>query len=73
VSGCLPCGCSGLRASRGQKKRRGGGEREQERGESGEQSQCQGAPDPSHGTKMLGKMLLAKKAHEKSLTSKNKV
>jgi hypothetical protein len=25
--------------------------------------------DPSHGTKMLGKMLLTKKAHEKSLTS----
>jgi hypothetical protein len=30
-------------------------------------------PDPSHGTKMLGKMLLTKKAHEKSLTSKSKV
>jgi hypothetical protein len=31
------------------------------------------APDPSHGTKMLGKMLLTKKAHEKRLTSKSKV
>jgi hypothetical protein len=31
------------------------------------------APDPSHSTKMLGKMPLAKKAHEKSLTSKSKV
>jgi hypothetical protein len=32
-----------------------------------------GAPDPSHGTKMLGKTPLTKKAHEKSLTSKSKV
>jgi hypothetical protein len=31
------------------------------------------APDPSHSTKMLGKMPLTKKAHEKSLTSKSKV
>jgi hypothetical protein len=30
-------------------------------------------PNPSQGTKMLGKMLLTKKAYEKSLTSKNKV
>jgi hypothetical protein len=31
------------------------------------------APDPSHSTKMLGKMPLTKKAHKKSLTSKRKV
>jgi hypothetical protein len=31
------------------------------------------APDLNHGTKMLGKMLLTKKAHEKSLMSKSKV
>jgi hypothetical protein len=31
------------------------------------------APNPSHGTKMLGKMPFTMKAHEKSLTSKNKV
>jgi hypothetical protein len=31
------------------------------------------APDVSHSTKMLGKMPLTKKAHERSLTSKNKV
>jgi hypothetical protein len=31
------------------------------------------APDPSHSTKMLGKMPLTKKAHEKSLMSKSKV
>jgi hypothetical protein len=31
------------------------------------------APDLSHGTKMLGKMPLTKKAHEKCLTSKSKV
>jgi hypothetical protein len=31
------------------------------------------APNLSHGTKMLGKMPLAKKAHEKSLTSKSKI
>jgi hypothetical protein len=31
------------------------------------------APDPSHGTKMLGKMPLTKKAHKKSLTSRSKV
>jgi hypothetical protein len=31
------------------------------------------APDPSHGTKMLGKMLLTKSVHKKSLTSKSKV
>jgi hypothetical protein len=31
------------------------------------------APDLSHGTKMLGKMLLTKKAHKKSLMSKSKV
>jgi hypothetical protein len=31
------------------------------------------APDPSHGTKMLGKTPLTKKAHKKSLTSKSKV
>jgi hypothetical protein len=30
-------------------------------------------PDPSHGTKMLGRMLLTKKAHKKNLTSKSKV
>jgi hypothetical protein len=30
-------------------------------------------PDPSHGTKILGKMPLAKKAHEKSLMSNSKV
>jgi hypothetical protein len=30
-------------------------------------------PDPSHATKMLGKMPLTKKAHEKSLMSKSKV
>jgi hypothetical protein len=30
-------------------------------------------PDLSHGTKMLGKTLLTKKAHKKSLTSKSKV
>jgi hypothetical protein len=30
-------------------------------------------PDPSHSTKMLGKTLLTKKAHEKSLTSNSKV
>jgi hypothetical protein len=31
------------------------------------------APDLSHDTKMLGKAPLAKKVHEKSLMSKNKV
>jgi hypothetical protein len=31
------------------------------------------APNPNHGNKMLGKVLLTKKAHEKSLTSKTKV
>jgi hypothetical protein len=31
------------------------------------------APNPSHGTKMLGKMQLTNKAHKKSLTSKSKV
>jgi hypothetical protein len=31
------------------------------------------APDLSHSSKMLGKMPLRKKAHEKSLTSKSKV
>jgi hypothetical protein len=31
------------------------------------------APEPSHGTKMLGKTPITKKAHEKSLTSKSKV
>jgi hypothetical protein len=30
-------------------------------------------PDPSHSTKMLGKIPLTKKAHEKSLTSISKV
>jgi hypothetical protein len=30
-------------------------------------------PNLSQGTKMLGKMLLTKKAHEKSLKSKSKV
>jgi hypothetical protein len=30
-------------------------------------------PNPSHGTKMLGKTPLTKKTHEKSLTSKSKV
>jgi hypothetical protein len=30
-------------------------------------------PDPSHGTKILGKMRLTMKAHEKSLSSKSKV
>jgi hypothetical protein len=34
---------------------------------------AQSTPNPSHGTKMLGKMLLTKKAHEKSLMSKSKV
>jgi hypothetical protein len=31
------------------------------------------APDMSHGTRMLGKMPLTKKAHEKSLMPKSKV
>jgi hypothetical protein len=31
------------------------------------------APDLSHGTEILGKTPLTKKAHEKSLTSKSKV
>jgi hypothetical protein len=30
-------------------------------------------PNPSHSTKILGKMPLTKKAHEKSLMSKSKV
>jgi hypothetical protein len=30
-------------------------------------------PNPNHGTKMLGKMPLTKKAHKKSLTFKSKV
>jgi hypothetical protein len=34
---------------------------------------AESAPDPRHGTRMLRKMLLAKKAHEKSVTSKSKV
>jgi hypothetical protein len=56
---------------------------ERERGERRERAGWEGAwramsvpevhPNPSHGTKMLGKMLLTKKAHEKSLTSKSKV
>jgi hypothetical protein len=51
-------------------------ERESEQnGEGGwECKVCAGSlPNPSHGTKILGKMLLIKKAHEKSLTSKSKV
>jgi hypothetical protein len=31
------------------------------------------ASNPSHGTKMLGKTPLAKKAHKKSLMSKSKI
>jgi hypothetical protein len=43
-------------------------------GEGGESKVSAGStPGPSHGTKMLGKMPLTKKAHEKSLTSKSKV
>jgi hypothetical protein len=30
------------------------------------------APNPSHGTKILGKMLPAKKAHKKNFTSETK-
>jgi hypothetical protein len=54
-------------------------ERERERGQDergekpGEQVSAGSTPDPNHGTKMLGKTLLPKKAHEKSLMSKSKV
>jgi hypothetical protein len=52
-------------------------ERERERGQDGGNQESKvsvwNAPDPSHGTKMLGKASLAKKAHEKSLMSKSKV
>jgi hypothetical protein len=30
-------------------------------------------PNPSHSTKMLGKMPLTKKAHKKSIMSKSKI
>jgi hypothetical protein len=52
-------------------------ERERERREmgGGQESKVStgSAPDPSHCTKMLGKMPLTKKAHKKSLTSKSRV
>jgi hypothetical protein len=52
--------------------------RERERvgwGEGGQESKVSAgsAPDLSHGTKILGKPPLTKKAHKKSLTSKSKV
>jgi hypothetical protein len=72
--GCLPFGYSGLGDYRGQK----GGKKERTR--EGRMGGCWeskvnagSAPNPSHSTKISGKMLLAKKAHEKSLTSKSKV
>jgi hypothetical protein len=34
---------------------------------------AENSPDLSHSTKMLGKMLLTKKAHEKNLTSKTRL
>jgi hypothetical protein len=54
-----------------------GGEREREKerekegvGEAGTARSVLGVhPNPSHGTKILGKMPLTKKAHKKSLTS----
>jgi hypothetical protein len=56
------------------------GERERERewdvgGGVGWESKvsARSAPNPSHGTKMLGKMPFTKKAHKLSLTSKSKV
>jgi hypothetical protein len=51
-------------------------ERERERGlDGGRESKVstRSAPDPSHSTKMLGKMPLIKKAHKKTLTSETKV
>jgi hypothetical protein len=54
-----------------------GVEREREQDSLGEAGRARSVPevhpDLSHGTKMLGKTLLTKKAHEKSLTSKSKV
>jgi hypothetical protein len=68
---------SGVPAKELRSQRKGiGVERERERdgvGEAGRARSVPGVhPDPSHGTKMLGKMPLTKKAHEKSLTSKSK-
>jgi hypothetical protein len=52
-------------------------EREREQDGVGEAGRARSVPgvhtDPSHCTKMLGKMPLTKKAREKSLTSKSKV
>jgi hypothetical protein len=69
---------SGVLAKQLRSWRKGMALRERERGGGGGGGQeskirAGSAPDPSHGTKMLGKMLLTKKAHEKSLTSKSKV
>jgi hypothetical protein len=55
----------------------GNREREREQDEVGEAGRARSVlgvhPNQSHSTKMLGKMPLTKKAHEKSLTSKSKI
>jgi hypothetical protein len=67
---------SGVLAKQLRSQRKGMGVERESRmgwGRPGEQSVPGAHLDPSHGTKMLGKMLLTKKAHEKCLTSKSKV
>jgi hypothetical protein len=81
VSGMAPIPISGISSKAAQILEEGNGslERQRERERAGWEGAGRGRsvlevhPNPSHSTKMLGKMPLTKKAHKKSLTSKSKV